>query len=407
MQVYIGIDWSSAKHDVSVLNERGASLTRLTIPHSLAGLEQIEALRQQLDLPTADCWIGIETAHTLLIDFFWEHGYQQLYVLPPTRIKEERPKLHTSGAYNDQGDAFLIADLLRKQPESFFPWRPDGPLIQQMRRIVSLVLHLTTEITRTSNRLTSVLKRYYPAALQVFGLDSLIAQTFLQSYPTPQAAAQLSLAEFTAFAREHGYRQPRKLPGCYARLSQPQIPASAAVVAAYAREAVVLSRLLEQQLKAKRQLVKELQELFQQHPDHGLFASLPGAGEWLAPALLAKIGEDRQRFPQAEYLQGLAGTCPVTKESGKRRTVVFRHACDHELRLIVQHWSRASVRQCDWAETYFEQVLSRGHTENQAYRYLGNRWLKILWKMWQSHQAYDEAYHLKQIALRKRPKPGQ
>jgi hypothetical protein len=28
-----------------------------------------------------------------------------------------------------------------------------------------------------------------------------------------------------------------------------------------------------------------------------------------------------------------------------------------------------------------------------ALRCLGQRWLKILWKMWQSRQAYDEALH--------------
>jgi len=395
------------KHDVSVLNENGAVVTRLTIPHTPEGLEQIENLRKQVDVQPGECLIGIETAHTLLVDFFWDHGYQQIYVLPPTKIKAERPKLHTSGAYTDQGDAFLIASLLRTQRESFILWQPEGLLIRQMRSIVSLVLHLTTEITRTSNRLTSVLKRYYPAALQVFSsLDTLIAQSFIQTYPTPQAAAQLTWEQFSAFARAHGHRQPRKLPGCYARLRQPQIPASTAVVAAYAREAEILSRLLEQQLRTKGQLLKELQVLFRQHPDHGVFASLPGAGEWLAPALLAKIGDDRQRFPQSEYLLGTAGTCPVTKVSGKRRQVVFRNACDHELRQIVTQWSRASMSQCGWAAEYFAQVLSRGHSENEGYRYLGNRWMKILWKLWQTHQVYDEAYHLQQIALRKQPKPG-
>ncbi len=28
-----------------------------------------------------------------------------------------------------------------------------------------------------------------------------------------------------------------------------------------------------------------------------------------------------------------------------------------------------------------------------ALRCLGQRWLKILWKMWQEHQPYDEARH--------------
>ncbi|MGQ0603963.1 MAG: transposase, partial [Anaerolineales bacterium] len=56
---------------------------------------------------------------------------------------------------------------------------------------------------------------------------------------------------------------------------------------------------------------RRLYELFEQHPDHTLFASLPGAGDFLAPALLAKFGDDRERFPAPASLQCLAGTCPV------------------------------------------------------------------------------------------------
>jgi transposase len=47
--------------------------------------------------------------------------------------------------------------------------------------------------------------------------------------------------------------------------------------------------------------------------------SLPGAGELLAPSLLAKFGDDRARFPTAGSVQALAGTCPVTDQSGKKR----------------------------------------------------------------------------------------
>jgi hypothetical protein len=34
---------------------------------------------------------------------------------------------------------------------------------------------------------------------------------------------------------------------------------------------------------------------------------------------------------------------------------------------------------------------------------LANRWLAIAWKLWQTGQAYDEAYHLKQRALCSKP----
>jgi hypothetical protein len=41
---------------------------------------------------------------------------------------------------------------------------------------------------------------------------------------------------------------------------------------------------------------KRIEELFESHPDHDLFGSLPGAGPKLAPPFLAEIGDARERF---------------------------------------------------------------------------------------------------------------
>ena len=42
--------------------------------------------------------------------------------------------------------------------------------------------------------------------------------------------------------------------------------------------------------------------------------------------------------------------------------------------------------------------------DGDAYRIVANRWLAVIWKMWQTRRAYDEGYHLAQRALRRRPK---
>jgi transposase len=86
-------------------------------------------------------------------------------------------------------------------------------------------------------------------------------------------------------------------------------------------------------------------DLFEQHPDQAISRSLPGVGDILAPALLAHFGDDRDRSPTAESVQALAGTCPVTAQSGKRRIITFRTACDHRFRDIVQQWAKASLTQ--------------------------------------------------------------
>jgi len=77
MTVYIGIDWSQDKHDVCFLDEAGESIARVVVPHSPEGFARFEAHRQRLGATPAECLVGIETAHNLVIDYLWGHGYTQ------------------------------------------------------------------------------------------------------------------------------------------------------------------------------------------------------------------------------------------------------------------------------------------------------------------------------------------
>jgi transposase len=402
MPIYLGIDWSHTHHDACFLDGQGQVLSRVTVPHSAEGLAALDASREKLGVSRADCRVGLETAYSIVIDFLWACEYPHIFVIPPGAVKGARRRYRQTNAHTDEADAWVIADLLRTDPGQLRPWHPDSELLRQMRAKVSLVLYLTQEITRLGNRLQAVLARYYPAALQVFhDPTSPINLHFLQAFPTPAAATTLTRETFTRFARAHRYRQSDTvLTACFARLQAAYPLASAATVAALHDEASWLARHLLASVEQKHTELRALQALFQQHPDHALFASFPGVGEFLAPALLVKFGDDRERFPDAASVQCLAGTCPVTEASGKRHQVRFRQAGDHEFRQIVQQWAIASLGRSTWAATYWQAVRPRCRSKSHAYRCLANRWLAIAWKCWHSRQPYDEAYHLQNRARR-------
>ncbi len=101
-------------------------------------------------------------------------------------------------------------------------------------------------------------------------------------------------------------------------------------------------------------------------------------------------------------MQALAGTCPVTVWSGKRKVVRFRQACDRTFRHYAQLWAKYSLQQSVWANAYYQQIRPRCHSESHVLRCLVNRWLAIAWKLWQPRQSYDEAYHLRQPAQHSR-----
>ncbi len=402
MKTLIGIDWSQKHHDIRLHNEAGALLSRFRTAHSWEGFQKLEHEIAQVNAEPDNCLIGIETANNLLVDFLWARQYR-LYILAPIVVKSSRGRQRVSAARDDDSDAALLADILRTDRQQLIPWQPDGQLVCQMRVLINFIDDLTASIVQYSNRLRASLQRYYPQVLNAFSpLKSKLCLQFLMAYPTPAAAAALSFAEFEAFCRQHGDTQAKYRRRRFGLLQQ-VVPVDHRVVATYEMQVPWLAQMLLHLVQQKKQSIRHLQSLFIQHPDHGIFASLPGAGDLLAPKLLAMFGDHRHRLPSPTVIQALAGTCPVTIRSGQRRSIRFRRACNHAFRHSVQQFAEQSVRQSSWAAAYFHRACSRGLTRSHAYRCLANRWLKIIWTLWQRCETYDEAYHLRQIQRHRQP----
>ena len=401
---YCGIDWSEDHHNLCILNEAGARVSQLQFEHSLAGFAQIEVERRKLEVPAGDCPVGIETTYNLVVDFLLEHDYP-VYIVPPQATNGYRNRQRSSGAHDDDSDAALLASIMRTDRESHRRLRPNLALTQQILAQVRLIEILRRSIQRQSNQLRAVLFRTYPQAVGLFSdLTSQITLEFLLAYPTVQDAQTLSREAFEAFLRQHGYTRSDLIPLRYARLLEPFPTADPAVVQAYLGQVRALAQVLLPQVHGRTQAIAQLGQLFEQHPDAFIFESLPGTGLLLASALLAKFGDYRDRFPTPGDVQALAGTCPVTERSGKRRWVKFRHGCDKEFRRITQQFARASVPQSSWAAAYWHEIRPNCDSDSHAYRILANRWLAVIWKMWQDRKPYDEAYHLHQRALRRKPR---
>ena len=92
-------------------------------------------------------------------------------------------------------------------------------------------------------------------------------------------------------------------------------------------------------------------------------------------------------------LQCVAGTAPVSFQSGQIQRAKIRWHCDRFLRHTVHLWAGCSLKSCAWAAAYYAAKRKDGMSHACALRCLAQRWLKILWKMWQTHTPYDPEYH--------------
>lgn len=394
---FVGIDWADQKHDVCVMAADGRVRHEFQIDHNLKGFHKLKAYLE----PLGDVRINIERSDGLLVDWL-SHQPWSVYITPPIITHRRRPRR----AKDDRGDAFLLAYLLRVDDPECRPLEQRGEIVEHLRQLLRAYDAVLEEQRRLGNRLIYQLKQYYPAALKAFcRAYNLISLAFLERYPTPDQARAATMDELSEFLRANNYRG-KKLDAKLVELhhvSQSPSP-KASVQAGLATHVLVLVPLLRHLFHSRHTLEKQILSLFPTHPDALWWTLFPGSQELTAARLLAWIGDDRNRFSSASALQAVAGTVPVTRRSGKGHTVEFRTACSHKLRKAVDNLARQSVKHSDWARAYFNSQIARGHGEVRAYRALANRWLSIIWKLWQTGEVYDERVH---VANRPQPVPRQ
>jgi len=389
---YLGFDWAKDHHQVVVVDRQARIVAEFEFEHSLEGwLKFREQLR---DYPVVA--VAIETNQGAAVEQLLQSGVN-VYPVNPRCAKAYRERKVPTSNKTDRLDAWSLAEALRVDGHTWRALQPLDPIIQELRLLCRDELHLIGQRTALINQLQQALAEYYPSALEAFD-DWTVPATwkFLERFPTSGALASAGPRKWQAFLHCHKlYRQNTHERRMQAFSKAGQWTTSAATERAKSLLVLSLVKLLvilEKQLQEYR---KQIEKLFASHPDHDLFGSLPGAGPKIAPRLLSELGDDRDLFPDADSLRCYAGTAPVSYQSGQVHKVYLRRQCNKYLRNAIHLWADLSRRWCQWAQVYYRQMRQRGKSHAEALRCLGHRWLKIIWKMWQTGTAYDSDLHMR------------
>src|SRR6202008_3089133 len=100
---------------------------------------------------------------------------------------------------------------------------------------------------------------------------------------------------------------------------------------AMGRQALALLRQLDAACTSASDLEQAAVESFNLHPDAGIITSFPGIGALTGARVLAETGDDRSRFQDAKGLKAYAGAAPITRASGKTRSVTHRRIKNNRL----------------------------------------------------------------------------
>jgi transposase len=388
---YAGFDWAKDHHDVVIVSQQGKIVKDLTFEHTAQGWAQWKEVVAAYPLLA----VAIETNQGAAIEQLLESAVT-VYPVNPKSAQRYRDRKAPSGTKTDYLDAWSLGDALRVDGHGWRALKPLDPSIQELRLLCRDEVELITKRTEMVNQLQAALHEYYPAALQAFDdWTATPSWSFVQRFPTPELLQKAGRRQWEKFLHAHRLYRPQTNEKRLEIFAQAHTFCGNGVVTrAKCRLALALVKLLQALEKQLEDYRKEIRRLFNEHPDHQLFGSLPGAGDKLAPRLLSEMGSDRSLFENAQALQCYVGTAPVSFQSGQVRQAYVRFMCNKSFRHAVHLWADVSRKFCSWAQVYYQQLRAKGKGHAAALRCLGQRWLKILWKMWQTKTCYNPDFHM-------------
>jgi transposase len=392
----VGDDWAEEHHDVEVQDESGRVLARARLPEGVAGIAGLHAmigeqLGEDEDSDEATVVVGIETDRGPWVQALIAAGYL-VYPINPLQVARFRERYRVSGAKSDPGDAHVLADMVRLDRDRLRPAAADTAPAEAVKVVTRAHKTLLWERTRHVLRLRHALREYFPAALVAF--DELAAADTLEllaAAPDPASAAALTLPQITAALRGRRRHVAAKAEQIAAALRADYLGQPAVVASAYAatvRAQVAILAVLNTQISA---IQEQVDAHFGQHPDAEIYLSQPGLGVVLAARVLAEFGDDKDRYANAKARRNYAGTSPITRQSGKKKTVMARYVHNDRLIDALGQQAFSALRASPGARTYYDRQRARGVGHRAALRQLGNRLVGILHGCLKTRTRYNEA----------------
>ena len=395
MWLFIGDDWAEDHHDVEVMDAGGRVLAKKRLPEGAAGMARLhELIGIQLgeDAQDAEVLVGIETDRGPWVAALVAAGYV-VFPVNPLQASRYRERRGVSGAKSDGADAHMLADMVRTDWHQLRPAAGDSAEAGAIKALARMHKTLIWDRTRQLQRLRHQLREYFPGALEAF--DDLAAPDALEllaKAPDPARAARLTRAQVSAALKRARRRNiADKTVAIISALRSAQLGQPPAVTSAYAatvRSLIAVITALEEQVTV---LQVQVEAHFGQHPDAEIYLSQPGLGSLLGARVLAEFGDDPHRYASSKARKNYAGTSPITRASGKKKTVMARYIRNDRLINALMAQAFTALNASPGARAFYDQQRADGAGHNDALRRLANRLVGILHGCLKTRTLYNEA----------------
>ena len=394
---FVGIDWGSETHHVCILNLDGQSVEKRKVQHTADAIaEFLDYLSSLAPDSSAAISIAIEVPHGTLVEALLERRFC-VFSINPKQLDRFRDRYFPTGAKDDSRDAFVLADSLRTDHHCFRAVRSSDPTVIRLRELTRLDEDLNLCFQRHCCQLRQQLHRYYPQVLQISKTaDEPWIWALIELAPTPAKAAKLTSNRIEKLLHKWRIRRvdADEVAAAFCGRSFSLAPGTIEAASEHVLLLIPQLRLLHQQRQAVATSIEQMLDQLstsedqQAVPDAKVLLSIPGVGRIVTATILA---EAPQLLADRDYygLRAYAGVAPVTRQSGKKSTVLMRYGCNLRLRNALYHWSRVSMQHDIRSREQYHRLRGKGHSHGRALRGLADRLLALLCAMLKSGTAYD------------------
>jgi transposase len=280
------------------------------------------------------------------------------------------------GRKTDQKDSERLAELLQYGllKGGFIP----PPPVRELRDLTRRRTHLQGERNRVLNRIRRLLETAnIKLGSVVSDINGKTAQLILDAIAhgncNPKGLAKLAKASLKNKRSE----LVASLHGFYSEHFRWLVAEAVQELSYLDDKLKQTDKRLAQQLQPQAELILRL-------------CSIPGVDFTAAAILVAEIGFDMSRFPDAAHLASWAGLCPGNHESGgKRYSGATRKGNRYLRRVLTQSaWSIARKKNC-FLTALFWRVAARGGRKKAALA-VAHRMLTLAWHIIQDGTVYEE-----------------
>lgn len=397
----VGIDRSDKEVDVVVHDSDGSSSVEKVSTRPEALEIWWEGLRDTY--PEGLIAVGFEQPARNLLAFFEFKTDVDVYALNPSSIWGYRQSLKVSRAHTDATDAACIADFLHLQHHKLHVHVPANALARQLQLCCVSRRKLVDARTTLTNRLQSILKDYFPTALDLLSEDvhRPINVALLRRWPCLSDLKSASEEELRGFFKEQGSHSQTRM--------QQRLLVIENAVPLTENEAIIGPSILQvlcllDQLEALNNGVlnhdRHIRKLMQQNERAALFNALPGAGPAYAPRIFAAFAAHAPNCKDAAAMASLVGMAPVTEQSGNKKRIYRRLRCDRFLAQSFHEFATESWKYSRWANAFVKHHQAEGKPYHSIIRKLAVRWIRILFRIWQTGEPYDEQKYINSLLKR-------